>query len=82
MRLALKRSAINLRHRQKAERVQRLFAALRFANICDSGFSRNALFTWFLLLGQPALAQDTTLGPAPGAGRRGLFDRRRPDRGR
>jgi cytochrome P450 len=39
----LKRSAFNLRHQQKAERVQRLSGALRFAKICDSGFSRNAL---------------------------------------
>ncbi len=37
------RSAFNLKHQRKAERVQRLNRALHFAKICDSGFSRNAL---------------------------------------
>ncbi|MEI4195426.1 hypothetical protein V8359_12960, partial [Roseovarius sp. E0-M6] len=36
----LKRFAFNLRHQRKAKRVQRLNVALRFAQICDSGFSR------------------------------------------
>ncbi|MEI4197936.1 hypothetical protein, partial [Roseovarius sp. E0-M6] len=43
----LKRFAFNLRHQRKAKRVQRLNVALRFAQICDSGFSRNAFgFTY------------------------------------
>jgi hypothetical protein len=41
--LSLKRSAFNLRHQIKTERVQRLSGALRFATICDSDFSLNAL---------------------------------------
>ena len=41
--LSLKRSAFNLRHQLKAERVQQLSRALHFAKICDSGFSRNVL---------------------------------------
>jgi len=41
--LSSKRSAFNLRHQLKAERVQRMNEALHFAKICESGFSRNAL---------------------------------------
>src|SRR6056297_2103597 len=39
----LKRFAFNLRYQLKAKRVQRMSGARRFAKICDSGFSRNAL---------------------------------------
>jgi hypothetical protein len=42
---SLKRSAFNLRHQRKAERLQRLSGALRFAKIYASGFSRNALIS-------------------------------------
>ena len=46
----LKRSAFNLRHQLKAERVQQLSRAPHFAKICVSGFSRNALVWCFALL--------------------------------
>ena len=44
----IKRSAFNLRHQLKAERVQRLSGARHFAKICVSGFSRNALVCTFI----------------------------------
>src|SRR6056297_2466995 len=40
----LKRSAFNLRHQLKADRMQRLNRTLHSANIRETGFSRNALF--------------------------------------
>src|SRR5690606_11629487 len=39
----LKRSALNLRHSVKAERVLRSYVARRSAKNADSGFSQNAL---------------------------------------
>jgi len=46
----LKRFASNLRHQRQATRVQGPNVAPRFAKICGSGFSRNALLIAALLM--------------------------------